>query len=78
MTYVFKFGEVTRYWTWLAEGVFVTLAYSLAVLESLRTATRAPVRFTVSTMSVADWSMTRWSYAFNRILMRCPAITKNS
>src|SRR4051812_32043055 len=28
MGYVFQFGEVLRYWTWLAEGVAVTLLYS--------------------------------------------------
>jgi polar amino acid transport system permease protein len=32
MNYVFQFGEVTRYWTWLAEGVLVTLIYSLVAM----------------------------------------------
>ena len=41
-------------------------------------ATRAPVRLTVSTMSVADWSMTRWSYAFKRMRMRCCAIIQRT
>jgi hypothetical protein len=27
-------------------------------------------------MSCADWSMTRWSYAFRRIRIRCPAIQR--
>src|SRR4051812_19507817 len=39
-------------------------------------ATRAPVRLTVSAMSRADWSMTRWSKAFSRMRMRCPAIER--
>lgn len=30
MTYVFQFGEVFRYWTWLANGVVVTIAYAVA------------------------------------------------
>lgn len=28
MSYTFQFGEVTRYWTWLLQGVVVTLLYS--------------------------------------------------
>ncbi len=32
MSYVFQFGEVTRYWTWLAQGVAVTLLYSFGAL----------------------------------------------
>ena len=35
-----------------------------------------PVRLTVSAMSRADWSMTRWSKAFSLIRMRCPAIQR--
>ncbi|MBL8698002.1 MAG: amino acid ABC transporter permease [Alphaproteobacteria bacterium] len=30
MTYVFQFGEVFRYWTWLLNGVAVTLIYAVA------------------------------------------------
>src|SRR5579863_7104190 len=33
-------------------------------------ATLAPVRLAVSTISVVDWSSTRWSYAFRRMRMR--------
>src|SRR5437764_1388530 len=33
-------------------------------------ATLAPVRLAVSTISVVDWSNTRWSYAFRRMRMR--------
>src|SRR5262245_25373073 len=32
MNYVFQFGEVFRYWTWLAEGVVVTLIFSGAAM----------------------------------------------
>src|SRR5262245_43221854 len=32
MNYVFQFGEVFRYWTWLAEGVVVTLIFSVAAM----------------------------------------------
>src|SRR5262245_19357497 len=35
---------------------------------------RAPVRRAVSTILVADWSMTWWSYAFRRILTFCRRI----
>jgi polar amino acid transport system permease protein len=29
MTYVFQFGEVFHYWTWLLQGLVVTLAYAI-------------------------------------------------
>jgi polar amino acid transport system permease protein len=32
MNYVFQFGEVTRYWSWLLQGVVVTLIYSVLAL----------------------------------------------
>jgi hypothetical protein len=43
-----------------------TVKRSMRVGRGIGPATRAPVRLTVSTMSWADWSMTRWSKAFNR------------
>ena len=32
MPYVFQFGEVLRYWPWLANGVWVTLLYSVSAM----------------------------------------------
>jgi polar amino acid transport system permease protein len=32
MNYTFQFGEVTRYWTWLLEGLVVTLIYSFVAM----------------------------------------------
>jgi polar amino acid transport system permease protein len=32
VNYTFQFGEVTRYWTWLLQGVVVTLLYSFIAM----------------------------------------------
>src|SRR5205085_12030550 len=44
-----------------------TVHLFFAVGSGIGPASRAPVRFAVSTISVVDWSSTRWSYALRRM-----------
>src|SRR4029077_5165253 len=46
-----------------------TVNFSILVGSGIGPRTRAPVRFAVLTISLVDWSSTRWSYARRRILM---------
>ena len=48
--------------------------FSIRVGSGIGPATRAPLRFAVSTMSADEASRTRWSKAFNLIRMRCPVM----
>src|SRR4029077_12329602 len=46
-----------------------TVNFSILVGSGIGPRTRAPVRFAVLTISLLDWSSTRWSYALRRIRM---------
>src|SRR5579862_4564195 len=46
-----------------------TVNFSIRVGNGIGPRTRAPVRLAVLTISLVDWSSTRWSYALRRILM---------
>src|SRR5579863_4213173 len=50
-------------------GERLTVNFSILVGSGIGPRTRAPVRFAVFTISLVDWSSTRWSYARRRILM---------
>src|SRR5215207_7630386 len=52
-----------------------TVHLFLEVGSGIGPATRAPVRFAVSTISDVDWSSTRWSYALSLILIFSFSIT---
>src|ERR1044072_5560803 len=52
-----------------------TVHLFLEVGGGIGPATRAPVRFAVSTISEVDWSRTRWSYALSLILIFSFSIT---
>src|SRR5437879_5180541 len=46
-----------------------TVNFSILVGSGMGPRTRAPVRLAVLTISLVDWSSTRWSYALRRIRM---------
>src|SRR3954464_8572513 len=46
-----------------------TVNFSILVGSGIGPRTRAPVRLAVLTISLVDWSSTRWTYALRRILI---------
>src|SRR4051794_35114551 len=50
-------------------GERLTVKRSILVGSGIGPRTRAPVRLAVLTISLVDWSSTRWSYALRRIRM---------